>query len=917
MTAKAKLIPRSILAIVLALFICFGPCLTALAAQLDGGPTADTPESSLLSEDFEPEYPEAIDPKPDGSAIPAYDPQPKTSAAVQILINAYTEAYNAAMSEGGFLATLGVQKPRWQYEVSSELMPKGYHCELVDTDENFGAAYYTFFASPVAAAYGAGFVYEPPKGYGTSITDYFNIINGSTDSVYSNVTVITEDEKNQYGAMWAKEKLDLTLPFSTEMYLHLGHESGQSGEVADGITFTLHNDPKGLTAIGGVGEGLGVFRGRKSTGETTTIPDGTYLRNSLVIEFDTYRNLFTAGAYVNDPSYPGYSAHCALLVPDENADYGIAEFDHKNVFFFNPVQDWVKFDVDWQPNGLGGGVLTYSFDGITNTYSISNITAAFGGTKVYWGFTGTTGNLTSLQAAAITKLPVQELMVEKAVANANGENVDGGFIRENGTLEYTISVSAEKAILGIGPIVITDNLSSHTEYAGGSVSIVTSSGEPFEVTPTLNGSTLVINTGHTLPNVGDWLTATFSVGVKANSKDNIVYNTAIAEATELTEPQSSNTTEVTIVEGPQNPVKTISSDDGKDGSAVTVGDSITYEISYLNYEDSAATIIITDRLPDGVDFGTASNGGIYSDTNHTVTWSIPGVASGTGGTVTVTVEVNKDAVVKIENTANVKVGDNDPLTTNEVENLVTPENPVIPNEPVDRDNHFAYIIGYPDGFVRPQNNITRAEVSTIFFRLLTQKTRADLWSKTNSYSDVDTKAWYNNAISTLSTAKIITGYPDNSFAPNAKITRAELATIAVRFAQETSGLGTENNVIFKDISGHWAEDIILKAAELGYIIGYGDGTFRPEEYITRAEVTTLLNRVLHRQVESEEHMLDYMIVWSDNTPDKWYYTDIQEATNSHFYEKGDSVYETWTGLRPAPQWNLLEKIDSRPEDVTY
>ena len=566
MTAKTKSIPRSILAIALALLICFGPSLTALAENSDGG------------------------------------------------------------------------------SIASDI-----------------------------TAYGAGYINKPPEGYGTNIADYFRIIRGSTDPVYPNVAVITNDVPNQYGAMWAKEKLDLTLPFSTEMYLHLGHESGKNGGVADGITFTLHNDAKGLDAIGGVGEGLGVFRGRRSTGGTGTVPDGTYLRNSLVIEFDTYRNLLSAGAYVDDPTSPGYSAHCALLVPDANANSGIAVFDHKNVFYFNPVQDWVKFDVDWQPNGSGGGMLSYSFGGVSKTYAIPSITSVFGGTNVYWGFTGTTGALSALQAAAIAKLPTQELGVEKTVTNAKGENVDGGSIGETSMLKYTITVSADKAILGVGPIVIIENLSFHTEYAGGNISIVTSDGSSFEVTPTLKGNTLTIDTEHALLNVGDWLTATFCVNVKEGSKGNIVYNTAIADAEGLTEPQNSNSTKVTIVEAPDSPKKTIASDNGKDGSAVAVGDSITYEISYLNYEDSAATITITDKLPDGVDFDTANNDGSYDDGTHTVTWTINNVPGGADGTVTVTAEVNKDAVDKIENTASVKVGYNNPITTNKVENPVTPE----------------------------------------------------------------------------------------------------------------------------------------------------------------------------------------------------------------------------------------------------
>jgi len=844
----------------------------------------------------------------------------------------------------------------------------------------------------VLAAYGAGFANEPPDGNGTNITDYFNIISGSTDPMYQNVTIITEDATNKYGAMWAKEKLDLTLPFETEMYLHLGHAEGKHGSVADGITFTLHNDPKGLEAIGGLGEGLGVYKGRRWIGGINTVEDGTYLKNSLVIEFDTYRNLISAGAFVDDPTSSSHSAHCALLTPGYDEIY---VSDHKNVFFFNPVQDWVKFEAQWHPNASGGGVLSYSFDGVSREYAIANVTSLFGGTKVYWGFTGTTGDLTSLQAAAITKLPIQEVSAEKAVENVNGENVDGGVIWETNILKYTIKVTAEKAILGIGPIVVTDELSAHTEYAGGNVSVVTSDGKNFEIAPDINGSKLSISTGHILPDVGDWLTVSFDVKVSDGSKGNIVYNTAVVEATKLTEPQNSNTTEVTVIEAPNEPEKVVIDTTGVGGAEVAVGDEITYEISYENYAATAAEITIVDKLPAGVDFVSASNDGDYDKGTHSVTWTLSNVASGTRGKVKVVVKVNADAIVKIENTATVKVGGNNPLTTNVVENPVTPpekktitydanggtgsyvdedievrtnysvltlretgisrggyvfkgwntspdgkgtaykpgdtiiitEDVVLyaqwvwnggggGDKPVDRENHFAYIIGYPDGFVRPQSDITRAEVATIFFRLLTQNARADLWSKTNTFIDVAPGEWFNNAISTLANAGILAGYPDNSFAPNAKITRAEFAVIAVRFAEETSAEDAAHETVFNDISGHWAEDAIRKAAELGYVIGYGDGAFRPETLITRAEVATLVNRVLHRGVDAEDDLLEDMIRWPDNTPDKWFYLDVQEATNSHFY-KIENNSEVWTSFRTAPAWNLLERVNSEPGDVTY
>ena len=220
-------------------------------------------------------------------------------------------------------------------------------------------------------------------------------------------------------------------------------------------------------------------------------------------------------------------------------------------------------------------------------------------------------------------------------------------------------------------------------------------------------------------------------------------------------------------------------------------------------------------------------------------------------------------------------------------------------------DHFAYIVGYGNGEVRPQNNITRAEVATIFFRLLTDDVRAENLTKTNRYSDVAATSWYNTAVSTLSSMGIITGYPDGTFHPNAAITRAEFAAIAARFDND----GDKTAAKFSDIATHWAKDEISIAYNNGWITGYPDGTFGPQRDITRAETMTLVNRVLNRQPETEDDLLPNMTVWTDNAnPKAWYYLAVQEATNSHYYEfKTNSQYEKWTELRETRDWTLLEK----------
>ena len=220
-------------------------------------------------------------------------------------------------------------------------------------------------------------------------------------------------------------------------------------------------------------------------------------------------------------------------------------------------------------------------------------------------------------------------------------------------------------------------------------------------------------------------------------------------------------------------------------------------------------------------------------------------------------------------------------------------------------DHFAYIVGYGNGEVRPQNNITRAEVATIFFRLLTDDVRDENLTKTNRYSDVTSADWYNTAVSTLSSMGIITGYPDGTFRPNAAITRAEFAAIAARF-----DLGGDKTAVkFSDIATHWARDEISIAYNNGWINGYPDGTFGPQRDITRAETVTLVNRVLNRQPETEKDLLPDMVTWTDNADkNAWYYLAVQEATNSHYYKfKTNSKYEKWTELRENRDWSQLEK----------
>ena len=220
------------------------------------------------------------------------------------------------------------------------------------------------------------------------------------------------------------------------------------------------------------------------------------------------------------------------------------------------------------------------------------------------------------------------------------------------------------------------------------------------------------------------------------------------------------------------------------------------------------------------------------------------------------------------------------------------------------NDHYAYIVGYPDKTVRPQNGITRAEVATIFFRLLTDETRNANSTKSNSYSDVAAGAWYNHAVSTLSAMGIVKGDSDGKFNPNAPITRAEFAAIAARFDDKANSTTAD----FSDIASHWAKNEISAASNNGWINGYPDGTFRPDNKITRAEAMTLVNRVLKRLPETEEDLHDDMIKWSDNSDvSQWFYLAVQEATNSHYYQTKENQFEKWTELRETRDWTELEK----------
>ena len=217
-------------------------------------------------------------------------------------------------------------------------------------------------------------------------------------------------------------------------------------------------------------------------------------------------------------------------------------------------------------------------------------------------------------------------------------------------------------------------------------------------------------------------------------------------------------------------------------------------------------------------------------------------------------------------------------------------------------DHFAYVIGYKDGNVRPYGLISRAETTTIFFRLLKDSVRDGNLLTSNTYTDVADDYWANTAISTMTRLGIVQGRSATTFDPKAPITRAQFAAICARFDTGKSS-GTQS---FTDIKGHWAEKYIERAAELGWIKGFEDGSFRPDTYITRAQAMTMINRVLNRIPEENSDLLAGMNTWPDCNPGDWFYLAVQEATNSHDFKHKAGNYETWTGMNKNPDWTRYE-----------
>ena len=349
---------------------------------------------------------------------------------------------------------------------------------------------------------------------------------------------------------------------------------------------------------------------------------------------------------------------------------------------------------------------------------------------------------------------------------------------------------------------------------------------------------------------------------------------------------------VTLIEHPINYIITVTNTSDEVMSGFTVTDEIDRDLVRF----AAGTLRVN---------GEVSANATYAD--GVIRVELDDIAPGGVVVIRFGVIVSREAAGEvIHNTATLSHPNHGDLSVSESVEVEVLS--IVPNL-----THFSYLIGYDDGTVRPRAEISRAEVATIFFRLICDEYRADIWSQENNFRDVSMRHWHNNAVSTMANAEFLLGYRDGTFRPNNAITRAEFATIVSRF-MNVRYTGANR---FSDIDGHWAATAINSVAYVGWVTGYGDGTFRPNSTITRAEAAAIVNRIFLRHPESVEDLLPGMITWPDNANrNMWYYLHIQEATNSHNHEMKDcGIFETWTELIPARDWRVLQLPTSTPQCI--
>ncbi len=352
--------------------------------------------------------------------------------------------------------------------------------------------------------------------------------------------------------------------------------------------------------------------------------------------------------------------------------------------------------------------------------------------------------------------------------------------------------------------------------------------------------------------------------------------------------------------------------DGLDKMTLTVGDDTLTgmlkgdTITFARNGKNDAYVVKYDKATDSFTWTINENVSNFAPVKLTYTVKLVDRETAEGKH---TVATNKSAILTPKNSqgdAGADIPFPVPKVSYTVDSNGNPILPIVGTLPIlwlNMEDHYSYIVGYPDGTVQPNGKITRAEVATIFFRLLSDDTREAFWSSTNSYSDVTADKWYNNAVSTLSRLGVISGYPDGTFRPDASITRAEFAKIAVSFCKYGS---TTYSGCFSDVkASDWFSTCVETARNSNLIAGYPDGTFRPNNAITRAEACTIVNRTLGRKPAKNHMAISGRINWPDCLDAEWFYADMMEATNSHDYQMVGLV-EDWNRKLPQRDWAALE-----------
>ena len=730
-------------------------------------------------------------------------------------------------------------------------------------------------------------------------------------------------------AKWSEKKVDVNLSQLIQKELTVKNDS----ELPAGTTFSVTVTPKTANSatvadpqpISGTVRNLGTGTKNEETGETTyTAPfifdaDGTL---SLSAGTHTYTVQENATSPISGMQYDSKEYTLTIEVENSKASvqYTTKEGATSEVSTTKPLTIKNTYQI---PNLT----VTKQPYKVNDTHFNADTTVAHVNDKIIWSVTvqnngGTTASTT-----------LTETLTGAAVYD--NEACTGTQLDTNGTWTATVSAGKTKTYY------VTYTVKADDIPKGEIVNTIVKDGDnnnPINSAPVSTWDTKQLKSATSLKNTSDW-TTTVTLTLPTVKQ---------AETTVATDNNTGNPVEV-------QPIIAISEGSyviDQIGNEFTFMDGLSLEVGAETYigvkDESANTYKFATKdgktYPDTVTY-TAKDG----DTPAQFKWEIKeNIPAGTK----VTLSYKLELTTREKNPGTYGVedlnGDNKtepgktPIYTNKSATLYKDkqEIAVFPKPSVsytvssgssgshsggsrpslNTKDHYGYIIGYPVDYytgqpttdqtkkpVRPEGKITRAEVATIYFRMLTDESRTKFWSQNSGYSDVKTGDWFNNAVSTLSNAGIIAGYEDGSFRPNGYITRAEFATIAARFFDVTYN----GKDLFPDISGHWAKDYINQAANKGFVNGYEDGTFKPDRNITRAEAVTLVNRTLDRHPD-KSHFTKDMLVWPDNMDQtKWYYADMQEATNSHTYqmkENSDKTkYENWTKTLTIRNWEALEK----------